>query len=77
MKKITYATAVAGALAAVAGALAALAVGLASQAAADGGSGSNVVAPAPVYPQSAYGGANPYTPYGVDPYVPYGVWAQR
>ncbi|WP_101951093.1 hypothetical protein [Mycobacterium sp. 3519A] len=70
MKKITFATAVSGALVA-------LAVGLAGQAAADAGSGSNVVAPAPVYPQSAYGGANPYTPYGVDPYVPYGVWAQH
>jgi len=30
-----------------------------------------------VYPQSAYGGANPYTPYGVHPYVPYGVWSQN
>jgi len=70
MKKITFATAISGALVA-------LAVGLAGSAAADAGSGSNVAAPAPVYPQSAYGGANPYTPYGVDPYVPYGVWAQH
>jgi hypothetical protein len=70
MKKITFATAVAGVLLG-------LAIGLAGPALADAGSGSNVVAPAPVYPQSAYGGANPYTPYGVDPYVPYGVWAQH
>ena len=70
MKNITFA-------AVVSGALAALAIGFAGAAAADAGSGSNVTAPAPVHPQSAYGGANPYTPYGVDPYVPYGVWAQH
>jgi hypothetical protein len=70
MKKITFATVVASALAA-------LAVGLAGPAASDAGSGSNVPNPAPVYPQSIYGGANPYTPYGVNPYVPYGVWAQH
>jgi hypothetical protein len=57
--------------------LAAMAVGLAVPALADAGSGSNVPAPAPVYPQTATGGANPYTPYGVDPYVPFGVSAQR
>ena len=63
----------------VSGALAALAIGLAGPALADAGSGSNVPAawgPA-VYPQSAHGGANPYTPFGVDPYTPYGVWAQH
>jgi len=70
MKKITFATVVSSALAA-------LAIGFAGPALADAGSGSNVPAPAPVYPQSAYGGANPYTPYGVNPYVPYGVWAQH
>jgi hypothetical protein len=58
MKKITFATVVSSALAA-------LAIGFAGPALADAGSGSNVPAPAPVYPQSAYGGANPYTPYGV------------
>jgi hypothetical protein len=57
--------------------LAAMAVGLAVPALADAGSGSNVPAPAPVYPQTATGGANPYTPYGVDPYVPFGVSSQR
>jgi hypothetical protein len=70
MKKITFATVMSGALAA-------LAIGLASPALADAGSGSNVQSPAPVYPQSVYGGANPYTPHGVDPYVPYGVWWQH
>lgn len=70
MKKITFATAAWSALAA-------LAIGFAGSALADAGSGSNVVAPAPVYPQTAYGGANPYTPYGVNPYTPYGVWAQH
>jgi hypothetical protein len=70
MKKITFATVVSSALAA-------LAIGFAGPALADAGSGSNVPAPAPVYPQSAYGGTNPYTPYGVDPYVPYGMWAQH
>jgi hypothetical protein len=70
MQKITFATVVSGALAAVA-------IGLAGPVLADAGSGSNVQTPAPVYPHSAYGGANPYTPYGVDPYVPYGVWAQH
>jgi hypothetical protein len=70
MKKITFA-------AVASGALAALAIGFAGSAVADPGSGSNVPAPAPVYPQSVYGGANPYTPYGVDHYVPYGVWAQN
>jgi hypothetical protein len=70
MKKITFA-------AVASGALAALAIGFAGSAVADAGSGSNVPAPAPVYPQSVYGGANPYTPYGVDPYIPYGVWAQN
>jgi hypothetical protein len=69
MKKITFATVVSSVLAA-------LAIGLAGPALSDAGSGSNVPAPAPVYPQSVYGGANPYVPYGVDPYVPYGVWAQ-
>jgi hypothetical protein len=70
MKKITFATAMSGVLGV-------LAIGLAGPALADAGSGSNVPAPAPVYPQSAYGGVNPYTPYGVDPYIPYGVWAQH
>jgi hypothetical protein len=70
MKKITFAAAVSTALAAVA-------IGFAGAASADAGSGSNVIAPAPVYPQTVYGGANPYTPYGVDPYTPYGVWAQH
>ena len=70
MKKITFATAVSGALVV-------LAIGLAGPVLADAGNGSNVQAPSPVYPQSAYGGANPYTPYGVDPYTPYGVWAQH
>ena len=70
MKKITFATVVSSALAA-------LASGFAGPALADAGSGSNVPAPEPVYPQSAYGGTNPYTPYGVNPYVPYGVWAQH
>jgi hypothetical protein len=70
MKKITFATGVSTALAA-------LAIALAGPAASDAGSGSNVSKPAPVYPQTGYGGANPYTPYGVDPYVPYGVWSQR
>jgi phospholipase C len=70
MKKITFATAASGALAV-------LAIVLAGPAVADAGSGSNVHSPAPVYPQSAYGGTNPYTPYGVGPYVPYGVWAQH
>ena len=70
MKKITFATVMSGALAT-------LAIGLAGPALADAGSGSNVPAPTPVYPQSAYGGANPYTPYGVNPYTPYGVWAQH
>jgi len=70
MKKITFATVVSGALAA-------LAIGLAGPALSDAGSGSNVPSPAPVYPQTIYGGANPYTPYGVDPYVPYGVWSQH
>jgi hypothetical protein len=70
MKKITFATVVSGALAAVA-------IGFAGPALADAGSGSNVPAPAPVYPSSVYGGANPYTPIGVDPYTPYGVWSQH
>ena len=70
MKKITSATATSGMLAV-------LAIGLAGPALADAGSGSNVPAPAPVYPQSVYGGADPYTPYGVNPYIPYGVWAQH
>jgi hypothetical protein len=70
MKKITFATVVSSALAAVA-------IGLAGPALADAGSGSNVQAPSPLYPQSAYGGANPYAPDGVDPYTPYGVWAQH
>jgi hypothetical protein len=70
MKKITFATVASSVLAAAA-------IGLAGPALTDAGSGSNVQAPAPVYPQSAYGGANPYTPYGVDPYVPYGVWSQH
>jgi len=70
MKKMTFATVVSSALAA-------LAVALAGPAASDAGSGSNVPKPAPVYPQSSFGGANPYTPYGVDPYVPYGVWVQH
>jgi hypothetical protein len=70
MKKITFATVVSGALAA-------LAIGFAGAASADAGSGSNVPAPNPVYPESSYGGANPYTPIGVDPYVPYGVWSQQ
>jgi hypothetical protein len=60
MKKITFATVMSSAAVA-------LAVGLAGSASADAGSGSNVPAPSPVYPQSAYGGANPYTPYGLDP----------
>ena len=70
MKKITFATVVSGALAA-------MVIGLAAPALADAGSGSNVPAPAPIYPQLATGGANPYTPYGVNPYVPYGVSSQR
>jgi hypothetical protein len=70
MKKIIFAIVVSGAFAT-------LAIGLAGPALADAGSGSNVPAPAPVYPQSAYGGANPYTPFGVNPYTPYGVWAQH
>jgi hypothetical protein len=70
MKKITFATAVSSVLAA-------MAIGLAVPALADAGSGSNVPSPAPIYPQSATGGANPYTPYGVNPYVPYGVFSQR
>lgn len=70
MSKITFA-------AMVWAALATSAIGFAGSAVADAGSGSNVPAPAPVYPQSAYGGVNPYTPDGVDPYVPYGVWAQH
>ena len=70
MKKITFATAMSSVLAA-------LAVGLAGPALADSGSGSNVTAPAPIYPQSATGGANPYMPDGVEPYVPYGTSSQR
>jgi hypothetical protein len=70
MKMIIFATAVSGALAV-------LAIGFAVPVFADAGSGSNVRAPAPVYPQSAYGGTNPYTPYGVHAYVPYGVWAKH
>jgi hypothetical protein len=70
MKKITFATVVSSAAMA-------LAIGFAGPALADAGSGSNVPAPNPIYPQSAYGGANPYTPYGLDPYVPYGVSAQH
>lgn len=70
MKKITFATVASSALAA-------LAIGLASPVLADAGSGSNVPAPAPVYPVTPTVGTNPYTPYGVDPYVPYGVWAQH
>jgi len=70
MKKITFATVMSSALAA-------LAIGLAGPVTADAGSGSNVPAPAPVYPWTATGGANPYTPYGVDPYVPYGVSSQH
>jgi len=70
MKNLTFATVVSSALLA-------LAVGLAGPAVADAGSGSNVPAPAPVYPWTTTGGANPYTPYGVDPYVPYGVSSQH
>ncbi len=70
MKKFSFATVVSSTLAAIA-------IGLAGPAMADAGSGSNVPAPAPVYPQTATGGANPYTPYGVDPYVPFGVSSQR
>jgi hypothetical protein len=70
MEKITVATALSSALVA-------LTLGFAGSAFADAGSGSNVPNPAPLYPQMATGGANPYTPYGVDPYVPYGVWSQH
>ena len=59
MKKFSFATVVSSALAA-------LAIGLAGPALADAGSSSNVPAPAPVYPHTATGGANPYTPYGVN-----------
>jgi hypothetical protein len=71
VKKIAFAVVVSGGLAA-------LAIGFAVPALADAGSGSNVPAPAPVYPQSAYGGTNPYAPYSVEAaYVPYGVWVQH
>ena len=50
MKKITFATVVSSAVVA-------LAVGLAGPAVADAGSGSNVPAPAPVYPWTTTGGA--------------------
>jgi hypothetical protein len=70
MKKITIASALSSALVA-------LGLGFAGSAFADAGSGSNVVNPAPLYPQTATGGVNPYAPYGVDPYVPYGVWTQH
>jgi hypothetical protein len=74
MKKLTFATVVASALAV-------LAIGLAGPALADAGRGSNVPpppgVPVLVYPQMPTAGANPYVPIGVDPYVPYGVWAQH
>ena len=73
MKKLSFATAVASALAA-------LAIGLVGPALADAGSGSNVPPPGVpvlVYPPMPTAGANPYVPIGVDPYVPYGVWAQH
>jgi hypothetical protein len=73
MKKFTFATVVAGALAA-------LAIGLAGPSSADAGSNPIPLppdGPVAVYPLTPSAGANPYTPIGVNPYVPYGVWAQR
>jgi hypothetical protein len=72
MTKLSFSTAVSGALAA-------LGIGLAGPALADAGSGSSVPPPGPVviHQQTPTSGANPHTPFGIDPYVPYGVWAEH